>query len=1561
MPMTDYEQALVFAAKNGNEKSFEELYKIYYQKVYSLAKMTLKNEADAEDVLQLTFVSAWKNISSLEDNAAFNSWIQRITLNQCYALLRKNRPVVSIDDESDDHGINELESDLMLPEVYAQKEDLRIRLGAIIQSLSEVQRQTIQLFYFDELSAEEIASAMDCSVGTVKSRLFLARKAIRTEIEEKERKSGQKFYGFAGIPLLAFSQIFKQQAEAAFLGSSEAASAFSEVCKNLNFHLNISGVSAQSSATSRVNAAAESARKNTVSAVKTVAKSTKKPTSAIASGALKKASTGLVTRIAAGVLSAAMIVSGGAGVITEARALSPTFDIPAEEERLGSKEMGFDDVNAGNDYSAAYRAFLDILKKERDGIVTYDWQNHDYGFLEQEIDTDMADEPTPIAFADVCGDKSPEMLYIKTSGDAWDNHYYSTTINIVSFKDGCAKILYSEPWDYMVGGGFHYALFQLNDEKALYARASEGDEWHSDTYFRFSENSDGTLFKEEVLKYDAHPDEVVNNTMLYKYTWTQGGVEINEEEYTGLENQMIGEINAFLIRSRFYTPVLYDKILSLGTMEMTYDEAIAYLKSLLGIEDDLNVTDEEVFSMIEGIQFSFASGVGAWGTVLKIGKDGSFIGSYHDTDMGDTGENYPNGTVYLSNFHGKFRNAKKIDDYTYSFELDELVYDEPFENSYENGVRTIIESAYGLESGKEFMLYLPNSIVKNLPEEFVNWVSMPKAWSSYDTPTLLPFYGIYNVEKEYGFFSSEAPYPKKYESWSEAYEDFIFSGDYECGHNYDALEYRTVTLYDIDGSGVPELLIGNGVNGRDQRATYVFTFADGRVRFCGNAGSDLKIGPSEYPGLFRSLWLSGYYMPSEYAADFSEDTSIRYYTLDGNEIKTVDIVHHLVDFAGNKTDDVVTDDKGLYEVSLAYDSMKSIDFVSMKQLLERGWNKKYVKLVTRFASEDDAGDSFYGNYTYADVICCDLFGNSFWTYTTARYPSTELSPVKYIGATEGCHFLFEGGYVTCLNEEDGIVLWSTQCAEGGGSPAVCIDEVGTIYEIGYYGHTLSVIDRNGNFCGSYTFPNDCYWATEILVDNNSISVTFNGDNRPKTITISKSDLISNVDPNQARTVSIKFDDSKTIDLNWGWELFDKDASEYSHDLAMAGCILSQAAEMGENEAEARLNALGFENASSIYYKGNEDNMNMPGTTFASAKITLNGEDKILVAIVSRGSADTGDWLTNFYSVFNGFYGAADNVRNNFKSYYETLSEFYGFNVNANNTVLYITGHSLAGAVAGQLAQMTQGMFAQRNNIFTYTFASPNYETFKYDRESFTNVHNIINTQDAVPNLPWGYKRYGHDWYYDGKGSSIVDQHLLSTYLNSLLSGVPKNIGSGAISTYSLSSIHCPVDIQVLDADGKLIAWTEESSVHYTSEPTIVVLTQDEAKYIYAPESVDYSIVFVGTGSGKMNYTQQTIDVYSQDVISEKSFENIEIVESKTMCCEVSNKATAEETKLYVVDSSGKAEKLIAEDGAEKSPFISASKHSIGYVLIAFAGIALLICDIILFRKKKQKRSASVKL
>ena len=223
---------LAFAAKNGNERSFEELYTAFYQKVYALARTTMKNDADAEDVLQQTFISAWTNIGKLDDPAAFNTWIQRITLNQCYSMLRKRRIDIPIDVsefDGDDDEPMQIESDVMLPDVYAEKEDLKIRLGHIIDDLSDVQRQTIMLFYFDEMSVVEIAAAMDCSENTVKSRLFLARKAIKTEIEERERKSGERFYAIAGLPMIAFGRLFIAQVKSTLISPAAASSVISRI------------------------------------------------------------------------------------------------------------------------------------------------------------------------------------------------------------------------------------------------------------------------------------------------------------------------------------------------------------------------------------------------------------------------------------------------------------------------------------------------------------------------------------------------------------------------------------------------------------------------------------------------------------------------------------------------------------------------------------------------------------------------------------------------------------------------------------------------------------------------------------------------------------------------------------------------------------------------------------------------------------------------------------------------------------------------------------------------------------------------------------------------------------------------------------------------------------------------------------------------------------------------------------------------------------------------------------------------------------------------------------
>jgi len=218
--MDKHEITLVTAAKSGDVKCFEMLYELYYKKVFAVIKTTVKNSADAEDVLQQTFLSAWRNIGNISDPSAFNTWIQRIAINQSYSLLRKKNIAILIDSENEIENIGLEESEELVPAVYAEREDLRVRLGRILDNLSEAQRQTISLYYFNELKVEEIAEIMECNTNTIKTRLFLARKAIRNEIEEHEHKTGEKFYGVAGIPLLDLSDLIVQQAEIASLPST---------------------------------------------------------------------------------------------------------------------------------------------------------------------------------------------------------------------------------------------------------------------------------------------------------------------------------------------------------------------------------------------------------------------------------------------------------------------------------------------------------------------------------------------------------------------------------------------------------------------------------------------------------------------------------------------------------------------------------------------------------------------------------------------------------------------------------------------------------------------------------------------------------------------------------------------------------------------------------------------------------------------------------------------------------------------------------------------------------------------------------------------------------------------------------------------------------------------------------------------------------------------------------------------------------------------------------------------------------------------------------------------
>ena len=154
----------------------------------------------------------------------------------------------------------------------------------------------------------------------------------------------------------------------------------------------------------------------------------------------------------------------------------------------------------------------------------------------------------------------------------------------------------------------------------------------------------------------------------------------------------------------------------------------------------------------EPVEMLFSSGAGAWGTSLVLEPDGAFTGGFHDSNMGEQGDEYPNGTVYLCEFSGHFAGIEKLDEYRYRMTLDELVVEQPEQEEWiEDGIRYVDADAYGMTGGEEFILYLPETPVAELDEMFLNW--WPLMYPEEMRPDTLSCYGLRNVATADGFFT----------------------------------------------------------------------------------------------------------------------------------------------------------------------------------------------------------------------------------------------------------------------------------------------------------------------------------------------------------------------------------------------------------------------------------------------------------------------------------------------------------------------------------------------------------------------------------------------------------------------------------------------------------------------------------------------------------------------------------------------------------------------------------------------------------------------------------------
>ena len=391
-------------------------------------------------------------------------------------------------------------------------------------------------------------------------------------------------------------------------------------------------------------------------------------------------------------------------------------------------------------------AYLQILQRDEGRIRAYNWQR------------DWNQTGRPIAITDVNGDEIPELIYAMTSEEP-DRAQFAADLHIYTYEadEKEAEELYDKGmWDVAVAGGSRYLLF-LSSDGSFWAYTSSGDEQWTNTFELFAMKGDDDMALSLQAKKFTYPNE--NYTERIEEYTGPDDAEITADDYESLKASLIDSMKTGILQGNLDDEDLKAAVDRIGMAAMTYDEAIAYLKGMKGASGSKNIDADTLFATVEDLNFWFASGAGGWSTDLKINGDGSFLGEYHDSDMGDSGTDYPNGTVYTCKFEGRLSAPEKIDEYSYRLKLEDISYEKkPGTIWNEDGVRMIAADAYGLMAGEsegegipadEFILYLPGAPAADLPEEVVRWICMPRGLT--ELPEKLPFFCLYNMQAETAF------------------------------------------------------------------------------------------------------------------------------------------------------------------------------------------------------------------------------------------------------------------------------------------------------------------------------------------------------------------------------------------------------------------------------------------------------------------------------------------------------------------------------------------------------------------------------------------------------------------------------------------------------------------------------------------------------------------------------------------------------------------------------------------------------------------------------------------
>ncbi len=322
---------------DGNFESYESVYELSKNYIYKIINDIVQNHHTTEDMMQETYLQIYNKIGTLREARTFYVWAGRIASNLTLRHLQKYRKEVlqaaTEDDEGEfifDNVVNDDEA--FIPETVLENEEQQRIIAGIMEGLSPEQKLTVQYYYFEEMSVGDIANLMECSTGTIKSRLNYARKSLKTAVSEFEVKHDVKLYSLASLPV--FFMVFHKVASGLLATSVAATVAGGAVAGNASVGGgSVSGASVSAGGTATGSAVTTGTGTIAGSTVTTFTGATTTTATAVASGISAKA----IAMIAAGVIAVSGGVIGGIHLVEGIRS-----EVDAEtDEEDESKEEDF--------------------------------------------------------------------------------------------------------------------------------------------------------------------------------------------------------------------------------------------------------------------------------------------------------------------------------------------------------------------------------------------------------------------------------------------------------------------------------------------------------------------------------------------------------------------------------------------------------------------------------------------------------------------------------------------------------------------------------------------------------------------------------------------------------------------------------------------------------------------------------------------------------------------------------------------------------------------------------------------------------------------------------------------------------------------------------------------------------------------------------------------------------------------------------------------------------------------------------------------------------------------